>query len=595
MLLAIIALCGYVAFLSIRINDLSRNLEKLEGLLKNNRAVTSQRALPDMTRSEFFAPKAISQEVQVPVVNVAEESFIGNSGAKPVTPHSEDNSSAFVDWLKEDWLVKLGAFFLLMSFGWFVSHAFANNWIGPVGRITLGLLAGALVMLLGVWRIKKFQHQGSIFTVVGATIILLTLFAARAMYGLFTPISALGLMFLTVSLVALISYLYKREALATASLVLGAIAPMLTNSPMSDIFGLFLYLTLLVLGTLWVVAFTGWSRLILWALATVFTYSALYVAGSLTGVEKDVMLLFSFIFTTIFLSANVISIIKRTSIEHQTVQLVTGVVTGLYITFMIWLAADEEWQSLLLASWSMVFAIGSFVVYHLTNNQRAFYLYASVGLSLLGIATAVELSGPALTIAYIIEIGLLIFLATILKASSTTLARLSSLFILPALLSLENFASPNWRSSVLHEDFAILSLLALIFLIMGGVLLRRAKQDNNEDIGTLATTFYVGSGFYMMALTWLVTHASMPDDTATTFSLILYTVSGIILFISGRAKDSKALVYGGGFLIAVVVARLLLIDVWQMALSGRIITFFSIGVLLMSTAFIRRSKNANPQ
>jgi hypothetical protein len=44
----------------------------------------------------------------------------------------------------------------------------------------------------------------------------------------------------------------------------------------------------------------------------------------------------------------------------------------------------------------------------------------------------------------------------------------------------------------------------------------------------------------------------------------------------------------GGVLIGVVVGRLLLVEVWDMALAGRIVTFFIIGTLLMSTAFIGR-------
>jgi hypothetical protein len=41
-----------------------------------------------------------------------------------------------------------------------------------------------------------------------------------------------------------------------------------------------------------------------------------------------------------------------------------------------------------------------------------------------------------------------------------------------------------------------------------------------------------------------------------------------------------------------VVLRLLLIDVWQMDLVGRIITFFVVGTLLLSTAFIKKGAKA---
>jgi len=39
---------------------------------------------------------------------------------------------------------------LLLALGWFVSYAFANNWIGPLGRITLGILFGLAVVGMGM-------------------------------------------------------------------------------------------------------------------------------------------------------------------------------------------------------------------------------------------------------------------------------------------------------------------------------------------------------------------------------------------------------------------------------------------------------------
>lgn len=75
----------------------------------------------------------------------------------------------------------------------------------------------------------------------------------------------------------------------------------------------------------------------------------------------------------------------------------------------------------------------------------------------------------------------------------------------------------------------------------------------------------------------------MNDDTAVMIALAIYTIAGIGAYFSGRR------VYGG-LLLGFVIARLLLVDVWRMELTGRIITFFLVGALLMSTAFLSRKK-----
>ena len=76
------------------------------------------------------------------------------------TPMTVSDEGAFVKWLKEDWLQKLGSLLLLIGLGWFTTYAFMNNWIGPVGRITLGLILGLVVLVLGHFRIKKYLNQG---------------------------------------------------------------------------------------------------------------------------------------------------------------------------------------------------------------------------------------------------------------------------------------------------------------------------------------------------------------------------------------------------------------------------------------------------
>jgi uncharacterized membrane protein len=70
-------------------------------------------------------------------------------------------------------------------------------------------------------------------------------------------------------------------------------------------------------------------------------------------------------------------------------------------------------------------------------------------------------------------------------------------------------------------------------------------------------------------------------------SLVVYIFCGLAAYMAGLFVNAKSLrVYGAAVLLC-TVARLLLVDVWAMEMPARIITFFSIGVLLLSTAFIR--------
>lgn len=499
-------------------------------------------------------------------------------------------SNSVGDWLKEDFFVKLGAFLLLLALGWFVSYAFANNWIGPAGRITLGLIIGMIFMIVGVWRIRTHAHQGSIFTVLGATTVLLTIYAAREMYDFFTPLSALIVMLVSVVFVTFVSVRYQREQLAVAGLVLGAIAPLLTAAPAPDAMSLFLYLIVIVYGTLWVVFLTGWVSLTAVSLTIVFLYGLPFITTAGNSTDKDVALAFALVFVGTFFVTNVLSLIRRAAEPLHPAHLFTAAGTAVYLVSWIGGAVDAEWQSLLFVFWSLVFGLGSYLVYRFTYNRIAFYIYASTGVVLIGAATAAELSGPVLTIAFIIEISALLMVAAILRVDRTILSNLSVLYVVPILLSLESVISKNWNQGIIHSDFVVLFLLTLCLCVVGLFFQEKAARDAEKDATqTLETTLFVLSGCYAVALVWLSFHALMTDDVATFFALVLYTIAGLTLFISGKQSDKAIMKTAGAVLVGLVVGRLLFVDVWDMSLAGRIITFFIIGVMLVSTAFIRKS------
>jgi hypothetical protein len=519
--------------------------------------------------------------------------FIPHSVAAVTYPSIEPTESAIETWLKQDFFVKLGAFLLLLAAGWFVSYAFANNWIGPMGRISLGLIFGAAGLVVGIWRIRTHAHQGGIFTVLGATTILLTIFAARELYDFFTPFTALVMIFATSAFVAFVSVMHQRQSLAIAGLILGMIAPLFINVVTPDTAGLLFYLLLVTLGALSVVSITGWSTLTPIALTIIFFYSSSYiVGGSRTNPDEQTAFMFAFVFVTLFFVTNIISAVRRIGYKNLQAQIFTALGTALFLVVWILNAAEQHWQSLLFVAWALVFAFGAYLVATLTTNAHIFYLYGAIAAGLIGVATAAELSGPALVIAYLLEICFVLLSATLIQTPGRLLAQLSWLLSIPTLLSLPSFASSQWLVGVIHNDFVVVLLCTIVFTATGLVLYLKNQVEKNEYTHLSAGVLLTLAGTYAIALVWLVLHAALPEDVATLFSLALYTLVGISSFIYGKVNDVKTARVVGIVLITLVMSRLMLVEVWNMSLSGRIITFFVIGIMLISTAFIKQSKTA---
>ncbi|MBI2474154.1 MAG: DUF2339 domain-containing protein [Candidatus Taylorbacteria bacterium] len=520
----------------------------------------------------------------VPIV----QNGMARAAAPVYNPQAVSGSSVgerFGAWLREDWLLKLGVLLLLIGFGWLVTYAFLHNWIGPMGRIAFGIICGALIMIFGWWRIAKYVHQGGIFLVLGSTVILMTVTAGQWMYKFFDAYTSLTLMFVSVAFVALASVKFHSRALSIFSLLLAAIAPMFTGV-YGDEVQLFFYLMVIVLGTLWVVAMNGQRALTTTALIIV----ALYSMPHLGGRSEDVVLLFVYGFAAIFYLANTLGILKNK--DDVTADLVTACGNGLLLLVWIMNAALPEWRSLIIVFWMVAFSAGAFVTLRLTKRLEPFYVYAGIGVAMLASATAAELDGAALVIAYTIESAIIALIIHVITRNTEAAEKSSLLLIGPMLLGLESIFASSWRMSVFHEDFFVLFTLSIVMFILGLYFMQarklRAPAEGSLD---MSTVWIVVGSIYAYILLWLSLHAAIKsDDMATMVSLFVYTAIGLATYILGRTSGRKLLLTYGGILLGFVVGRLLLVEVWHMELSGRIITFFIIGILLISTAFIGRKK-----
>ena len=350
---------------------------------------------------------------------------------------------------------------------------------------------------------------------------------------------------------------------------------------------MFAYLFVTIVGILWVVAITGWRVLTFASLILIFLYSLPFVWS-----DNNTLLLFSFAFSAIFFITNTFALLKLEG-KEMNADLITAFGNGAFLLMWILTTAPDNWQSLIIVAWMLIFVGGAFLLFRATGKREPFYIYAGVGIVMLATATAKELSGPALTIAYTIETGLIVLISYFITKKSEVAELLSFLFIGPLFLSLNSISSSAWNTSVIHDDFFVLLTLFIAFFVLTLYFFKRRLDGDNSVEKVLFTHFILGS-VYFYILIWLSSHASVRNnDLATMFSLTLYTIFGLVFYIYGRLRDIVALRKYGGILLALVVGRLILVETGAMELTQRIITFFLVGILLISTAFIGRKKKVN--
>jgi uncharacterized membrane protein len=562
--------------LFINVSNLKDTVRRLEKRLNSTSVSTVQQ-------------QAGSQTVPV---HVPTPSVSGLSGGAQVHPEVQGDGPVLA-WLKENWLSKLGILLILIGFGWFISYAFVHNWIGPVGRVGLGLAVGALLAALGAWRMSKDAVQANVLIVLGSALVLITGYAARVVYDFFTPASVLMLSALVAVYIATVALMYNREKLAVYGVLIALVAPLFTHAPEPSVVGLYLYLGVITVASVWLAVWRGWGSVNLAALLGVLLYTAPFIFGATVGEpDKVAVIIVTSLLSLLFFVVNVFEVVRRGEVyEKSAVYIAVGnalLILGTTLGLVV-----EELQSLLLAAWMIIFAAGSLYVSAQLKKQTFFYIYGLIAILFLGIATAIELSGPVLTVAFMLEGAIVTLLTYVATKKLANAAGMSLLMVIPALVSLESLEQSRWGTSLAHQDGAVVLLMTIILFVLGFFIAHRYhSQAHPASVRTAYITLLSFAAAYGFAYVWLGSHAIWYEDLATILSLALYTVTGIVAYVQGALTERVALKRFGSVVLVLVIARLVLIDVWQMPLAPRIITFMLIGVLLVSTAFIGRRKKA---
>ncbi len=502
-----------------------------------------------------------------------------------------EEESEVADWFRENLLLKVGVLMIIVGFGWFVSYAFAHNWIGPVGRITLGVLIGTLVTLFGTFRLKLNQLQGRALTVLGTALIIVSILAGEYYYNFFTAGVVLALVFIISLYVTLTSAGYDDEKLAVYGVVMSLFAPYFSHSSNMDKVTLFFYLAVASVSAIWVTVFKKWKSVTMVGLTGVFFYSLGYVFSTYVGAleHRYILLMLGYGISFLYLVINIWGMIQHAEETRGEDVYLSALNTFLILGYTTKIV-PTVYQSLTLVVWMLVFAFTGFFVFMKTKSNKLFYIHAGIAVLFLGVATSIELSGPTLVIAFAIESAILVLASYIVTNSAKVAEYMSFVFILPVMMSVQSLYSSKWDMGIFHSDFVVLFLLAGLLAILGLFFkMNEAESDSDLKIHQVA---YIGSSVYVFALVWLVNHSIiLNDDTAVFISLFIYTVVGLGTHFYGLFNGSDSLRKYGMTLLVLVVIRLILVDVWNMDLVLRVITFIVLGVMFMSSAFISKKQN----
>ena len=226
------------------------------------------------------------------------------------------------------------------------------------------------------------------------------------------------------------------------------------------------------------------------------------------------------------------------------------------------------------------------------RDARPVWLCLGVALTLLTLAAPIQFSGFRITMAWALEAAALAWISV--RMRSIRLAHVSVavfVLVLERLLVVDSwiYSAPEAFSAITNQRFLTFAIASVS--LWGAAFWTRRGWPSSVWI---AVVTYVAGHFTMLwvlnleALGWAGRTAAAEslrnlENTSVSILIAAYAVLLIGLGILNRSIVDRVLGLG---LIAVVVGKLYLYDVWQLRPTYRVVVFAGLGVLLLATSYL---------
>jgi uncharacterized membrane protein len=439
--------------LEIRILDLQNLVKKL--LDKEQQVAPQQKtaaeALPKTAPIEEKKPEPVIPKPAAPPVYESFENYkvVVNDfsdikkHAQPATPKYKpvEPKPSFFDrypdlekFIGENLINKIGIAILVLAIGFFVKYAIDNNWIGPVGRVGIGVLCGGILIGIAHRLRNSYKAFSSVLVGGGLAVLYFTITLAYHQFHLFNQTTSFIILIVITCFAVALSLLYDKQELAVIALIGGLASPFMVSGDTANYHALFIYLIILNTGLLviaynklWrILAITAFGLTVLVVTAVIFT---LPNKNYVTGMLYTSILYLLFFFITV---ANNIRENKKFVAADFSILLTN---TALYFAAGLYLLTAmhcEQWRGLFSAGLGLINLVLSFILFRNRKvDTNILYLLIGITLTFLSLTAPIQLHGHNITLFWAAETVLLYWLY---QNSEIQLMKLTSVIIWCAMI-----------------------------------------------------------------------------------------------------------------------------------------------------------------
>ncbi|HEY6250910.1 MAG TPA: DUF2339 domain-containing protein [Candidatus Angelobacter sp.] len=506
------------------------------------------------------------------------------------------------------WLNRIGIAAVLIGVAFFLEWAFQNKLIGPAGQVAIGLIAGiGLVVWSERFRAKSYLVFSYSLKAVGIGILYLSLYAASQYFD--PPLISIQIAFVAMVVVTaatlFMALAQNAELLAAFALAGGFSTPILVSTHQNHEIALFSYVCLLDLAVLVMAIFKPWRRL-LWLsfLGTQILYWGWY-GDSYTTEQRAVTVFFAILLFAIFAAIPLASRFERsTRFSGVSITLVVlPLLNAVAFFFAISLMYSYERGTL---TW---YALGLAAAYLVLSNlfQRRLaaaegkvinLLHIAIAIAFITIAIPLKLSHHWITMGWLVESAVLLFIAV--RTRTNFLRYMAASALVLGLFRLLVF--PMSATQLIFNARFATYLIAIA--VLGGIVYFGGRSASETEKKIIQVAAVVLNLLALRAMTLEAADYFVRQETqaynVTGYSTdyqqfwwmrkfsysAIWLIYGAALMAVGFWKKSAFIRWQALALIAVTILKVFLYDSSNLNTGYRILSFIALGAVLLAISFV---------
>ncbi|MDT8068156.1 MAG: DUF2339 domain-containing protein [Terriglobia bacterium] len=507
------------------------------------------------------------------------------------------------------WLNRIGIIATLIGISYFIKYAFDNNWIGASAIIALGLIGGvALIAWSELFRRKGFAGFSYSLKAIGIGTLYLSLWGACQVYQLIPAAVSFVAMIAVTIFTMFLALKQDAEILAGFAMLGGFATPILLSTGQNQEVVLFSYVCLLDLAVLAMVARKPWRRLLVGSFIGTIILYWVWEFSYYSGPQRPLTVFYAVLFAAIFAVIPLLTPLTR-SRWHQGFSITLTVLplanaAQLFAALYAMYDQDQPTLAWYAAGLTVVYVLLGFQLKRRAGEPDVVHLvdliHATIAFTFATLYVPLAFQAHWITIGWLIESGLLLFVASRIK---TDFLRYLATATLPlAIVRLLFFESFQVQTVMLNERFAtyLVAIGVLGAIVAAGyrnaspreMPFVRAAAVLLNVLALVALTLEASDYFNRELAAWFRTH-NVVSHAGTqqiifqrnlSFSAI-WLAYGAALMIYGFWKMSSFVRWQALVLIAFTVGKVFLYDVSELQQGYRIVSFIALGIVLMVLSY----------